>query len=214
MKNNAMKNIHNMNQRALNSYASHQLNSLKNQFGAGQGGTNKKLYQTTFNTSTSGNKKVSSLWDELNEGKSKQESGNHESSNVTYIKNPPVIKQQSVQPQNLQLQQALQRIQELELALIQSRQVNEEQANTIQDKNNKIEEVSNKNMELQGKLLDKTEQITIEMNKYNAEHNKLVDTQHKLDTHKLKLNNFIDTHHNIEGQTQLVKMLGDLNIEE
>jgi len=69
-------------------------------------------------------------------------------------------------------------------------------------------------MELQGKLLDKTEQINIEVNKYNAEHNKLIDTKHKLDTHKLKLTNFIDTHQDIETQDQLVEMLGDLNIEE
>lgn len=134
MRKSAMQNIHDMNQRAINSYAEHQLNSLKSQFGTGQGSTIKKPQQST-NTS---NKKPSSLWDELNEGKSKQESGNFESSNVTYIKNPPVINQQPVQPQNLQLEQALKQIQDLEQVLIQARQINEEQANTIRDKNNKI----------------------------------------------------------------------------
>ena len=42
MRKSAMQDIHNMNQRALNSYAEHQLNSLKSQFGTGQGSTNKK----------------------------------------------------------------------------------------------------------------------------------------------------------------------------
>lgn len=210
MRKSAMQNIHDMNQRAINSYAEHQLNSLKSQFGTGQGSTIKKPQQPT-NTS---NKKVSSLWDELNEGKSKQESGNFESSNVTYIKNPPIVNQQPVQPQNLQLEQALKQIQDLEQALIQARHINEEQANTIQDKNNQILEVSNKNMELQEKLLEKTEQITVEINKYNTEHNKLVDTKHKVDLVKVKLDGFINNHEGIEDQDQLVEMLGDLNIEE
>jgi hypothetical protein len=201
MKKSAMDNIHNMNQRALNSYAEHQLNSLKSQFGIGQGTTNKKPQQPT-NTS---NKKASGLWDELNEGKSKQESGNFESSNVTYIKNPPVVNQQPVQPQNLQLEQALKQIQDLEQALIQVRQINEEQANTIRDKNNKILEVSNKNIELQEKLLEKTEQI-------NVEHDKYVSTKHKVDLVKVKLDGFINNHEGIEDQDQLVEMLGDLNI--
>ena len=69
-------------------------------------------------------------------------------------------------------------------------------------------------MVLQEKLLEKTEQVNVEINKYNVEHNKLVDTKHKLDTHKLKLTNFIDTHQDIDGQGQLIEMLGDLNIEE
>lgn len=205
MRKSAMQNIHDMNQRAINSYAEHQLNSLKSQFGTGQGTANKKPQQPT-NTS---NKKSSSLWDELNEGKSKQESGNFESSNVTYIKNPPVINQQPVQPQNLQLQQALQKIQELEQALIQDRQVIEEKIEELNTIRNDNIIKTNKVMELQGKLLEKTEQITIETNKYNTEHNKLVDTKHKVDVVKVKLDNFIN-HHNVESQDLLVEMLGDL----
>ena len=210
MRKSAMQNIHDMNQRAINSYAEHQLNSLKSQFVTGQGATNQKLQQPT-NTS---NKKASSLWDELNEGKSKQEFRNFESSNVTYIKNPPVVNQQPAQPQNFQLEQMLKRIEELEQSLIQARQVNEEktnkiaeQAESIQTKNNKILEVSNKNMELQDKLIEKTEQV-------NIEHNKYIDVKHKLDTHKLKLTNFIDNHQDVDDQEQLVQMLGDLDIAD
>lgn len=214
MKKSAMDNIHNMNQRALTSYANHQLQSLQNQFGTGQGNTNKKPQQTTLNTSTSGNKKVSSLWEELNEGKSKPESGNFESSNVTYIKNSPVINQQPVQSQNLQLVQALRKIQELEQALIQSREENLNLKDNLTIKDNKIEEVTNKNMELNDKLLEKTEKIIIEHDKYINEHNKLVDTKHKVDVVKVKLDNFINNHDGIEDQNQLVEMLGDLNIEE
>jgi hypothetical protein len=207
MRKSAMQNIHDMNQRGLISYANHDLQRLQNQFGTGQNTTNKKLQQP-INTN---NTKSSSLWDELNEGKSKQESSLRDEldkpSNVVYIKNPPVINQQLAQPQNLQLEQMLKKIEELEQSLVQVRQINEE-------KTNKIEEVVNKNMELQEKLLEKTEQVNVEINKYNVEHNKLVDTQHKLDTHKLKLTNFIDTHHDIDGQDQLIEMLGDLNMEE
>lgn len=207
MRKSAMQNIHDMNQKALISYANHDLQRLQNQFGTGQNTTNKKLQQPTNTNNT----KSSSLWDELNEGKSKQESSLRyeldKPLNVVYIKNPPVVNQQPVQPQNLQLEQMLKRIEELEQSLIQVRQINEE-------KTNKIEEVVNKNMELQEKLLEKTEQVNVEINKYNVEHNKLVDTQHKLDTHKLKLTNFIDTHHDIDGQDQLIEMLGDLNMEE
>ena len=207
MRKSAMQNIHDMNQRGLTTYANHQLQSLQNQFGTGQGSVNKKPQQTTLNTGTSGNKKVSSLWDELNEGKSKPESGNFESSNVIYIKNPPVSTQQTVQPQNLQLEQALKQIQDLEQALVQARQVNQEQSNVIENKNNTI-------MELQGKLLDKTEQITAETNKYNIEHNKLVDIKYKVDVVKVKLDNFINNHQDIEDQGQLVEMLGDLQIAD
>jgi len=210
MRKSAMQNIHDMNQRAIISYANHDLQRLKNQFGTGQGTTNKKPQQPT----NTGNKKSSSLWDELNEGKSKQESGNFESSNVVYIKNPPIVNQQPVQPQNLQLEQMLKQIQDLEQALIQARQVNEEktnkiaeQAESIQTKNNKILEVSNKNMELQDKLIEKTEQV-------NIEHNKYIDVKHKLDTHKLKLTNFIDNHQDVDDQEQLVQMLGDLDISD
>lgn len=196
MRKSAMQNIHDMNQRGLTTYANHQLQSLQNQFGTGQGSVNKKPQQTTLNTGTSGNKKVSSLWDELNEGKSKLESGNFESSNVTYIKNPPVSNQQPVQPQNLQLEQMLNRIQELEQALVQSRQI-------IEEKNNDNIVKTNKIMELQGALLEKTEQV-------NIEHNKYVDTKHKVDVVKVKLDNFINNHQDIQYQDQLVEMLGDL----
>jgi len=219
MRKSAMQNIHDMNQRALISYANHDLQRLQNQFGTGQNTTNKKPQQST-NTN---NRKSSSLWEELNEGKSKQESSLRDEldklSNVTYIKNPPIVNQQPVQPQNLQLEQVLKQIQDLEQALAQARNEILVKDNAIQEKDNVINGLrdnlnvkDNKIMELQGKLLDKNEQINTEVNKYNAEHNKLVDTQHKLDTHKLKLTNFIDTHQDIEGQDQLVEMLGDLNI--
>lgn len=207
MRKSAMQNIHDMNQRALISYANHDLQRLQNQFGTGQNTTNKKPQQPTNTTNT----KSSSLWDELNEGKSKQESSLRDEldkpSNVVYIKSPPIVNQQLVQPQNLQLEQMIKRIEELEQSLVQSRQENQEQANTIQDKNNKILEVSNKNMELQEKLLEKTEQV-------NIEHNKYVSTKHKVDLVKVKLDGFINDHEGIEDQDQLVEMLGDLNIEE
>ena len=125
-----------------------------------------------------------------------------------------------------QLEKALKRIEELEQSLFQARHTIEKKDtlidgmrdnlavkdNKIFEQADKIEVQSNKIVELQGKLLDKTEQITVEVNKYNTEHNKLIDTKHKLDTHKLKLTTFIDTHQEIEGQDQLVEMLGDLNI--
>ena len=78
-------------------------------------------------------------------------------------------------------------------------------------KNDNIEK-TNKVMELQGKLLEKTEQITVEIDKYNTEHNKLVDTKHKVDLVKVKLDGFINNHEGIEDQDQLVEILGDLNI--
>lgn len=135
---------------------------------------------------------------------------------------------------NLQLEQALQRIWELEQTLLQVREENQEKDNVInglrdnldtkdniiENKNNKIEEQvinievkNNKIIELQGKLLEKTEQITVETNKYNAEHNKLVDTKYKINVVKLKLDNFINNH-NVEDQDKLVEMLGDLQIVE
>jgi hypothetical protein len=125
-----------------------------------------------------------------------------------------------------QLEQALKRIEELENLLNQSRQENQNLRNTNEEKDTLIDgmrdelndvkndniEKTNKVMELQGKLLEKTEQITVEINKYNIEHNKLVDTKHKVDLVKVKLDGFINNHEGIEDQDQLVEMLGDLNI--
>ena len=120
-----------------------------------------------------------------------------------------------------QLEQALKRIEELEQALFQARHTIEEKDTLIDGmrdnlavKDNVIgvlrDELGVKNnriLELQERYLEKSEQV-------HTKHYKLVDTQHKLDTHKLKLNHFIDTHQDIEGQDQLVKMLGDLQITD
>ena len=198
MRKSAMQDIHNMNQRALNSYAEHQLNSLKSQFGTGQGSTNKKPQQLT-NTS---NKKSSSLWDELNEGKSKVESGNSESSNVTYIKNTPVINQQPVQPQNVQ--------QQLENAL---KQLEEMQAtnNQLQTSFNQVQtqnmDLQTRNMDLQTRLLAKAEEASDNQMKYMTE-------KAKVDVVKVKLGNFIDHHDGIDDQDQLVDILGDLQVDD
>lgn len=143
MRKSAMQNIHDMNQRALISYANHDLQRLQNQFGTGQNTTNKKLQQPTNTNNT----KSSSLWDELNEGKSKQESSLRDEldkpSNVVCIKNPPIVNQQPVQPQNLQLEQMLKRIEELEQSLVQSRQENQNLINTNQEQNNTINNMRN-----------------------------------------------------------------------
>jgi len=221
MRKSAMQNIHDMNQRALISYANHDLQRLQNQFGTGQNTTNKKLQQPTNTNNT----KSSSLWDELNEGKSKQESILRDEldkpSNVVYIKNPPIVNQQPVQPQNLQLEQMLKRIEELEQSLVQSRQENQEQSNTINNmRNNLVEKdsiiqnkdsiIQNKDYQLaamQERLLEKTEQV-------NVEHDKYVDAKHKVDVVKLKLDNFINNHQDVQDQYQLIEMLGDLQIED
>ncbi len=118
-----------------------------------------------------------------------------------------------------QLEQALKKIEELEQALLQARNTIEEKDtlidgmrdnltvkdNKISEQSDKIEVQSNKIIELQGKLLDKTEQITVE-------HDKYVSTKHKVDLVKVKLDGFVNNHEGIEDQDQLVEMLGDLNI--
>lgn len=130
--------------------------------------------------------------------------------NIPPVNNPNQINQ---------LEQALKRIEELENLLNQSRQENQEQKNVIDGMRDELNNVKNDNiektnkvMELQGKLLEKTEQITVEINKYNTEHNKFIDTKHKVDLVKVKLDGFINNHEGIEDQDQLVEMLGDLNI--
>ena len=128
--------------------------------------------------------------------------------NIPTVNNPNQINQ---------LEQALKRIEELENLLNQSRQENQEQKNVIDGMRDELNNVKNDNiektnkvMELQGKLLEKTEQITVEINKYNTEHNKFIDTKHKVDLVKVKLDGFINNHEGIEDQ--LVDILGDLNI--
>ena len=128
--------------------------------------------------------------------------------NIPPVSNPNQINQ---------LEQALKRIEELENLLNQSRQENQEQKNVIDGMRDELNNVKNDNiektnkvMELQGKLLEKTEQITVEINKYNTEHNKFIDTKHKVDLVKVKLDGFINNHEGIEDQ--LVDILGDLNI--
>ena len=204
MRKSAMQDIHNMNQRALNSYAEHQLNSLKSQFGIGQGSTNKKPQQltNTSNEKASSSSSLSSLdkslWDQLNEGKSKQESGNFESSNITFVKRC----EQPVQPQNVQ--------QQLENAL---KQLEEMQAtnNQLQTSFNQVQtqnmDLQTRNMDLQTRLLAKAEEASDNQMKYMTE-------KAKVDVVKVKLGNFIDHHDGIDDQDQLVDILGDLQVDD
>jgi len=133
-----------------------------------------------------------------------------------------------VNNQNQGLQQALQKIQELEQKLIQSDQAKlqaqqetetlklqvVEKDNVINTKINKIEDQSTKIMDLQGKLLDKAEESNANNIKFIEEQHKVDDFKHKIDLYKTHFNGFIEQHEDIDGYDQLVDMLGDLNIEQ
>ena len=133
-----------------------------------------------------------------------------------------------VNNQNQGLQQALQKIQELEQKLIQSQQETEalklqvvEQCNAIGGlreenivKTNKITDQSIKIMDLYEKVSATTEESNINNIKFIEEKHRVDEFKYKIDTYKTHFNHFIEHHKNIDGQDQLVDMLGDLNIEQ
>jgi len=146
------------------------------------------------------------------------------------IQNPPLENNQ-----NQGLQQALQRIQELERELIQSDQAKlqaqqeknqaqqetetlrvqvVEKDNIINTKINTIEDQSARIIGLQGRLLNKTEESNANNIKFIEEQHKADDFKHKIDLYKTHFNGFIEQHEDIDGYDQLVGMLGDLNIEQ
>jgi len=147
-----------------------------------------------------------------------------------------------VNNQNQHLQQALQKIQELEQKLLQSDQAKlqaqqetetlrvqvvkkdnvigglREENTVVKEENtaktNKIADQSIKIMDLYEKVSAKTEESNINNIKFIEEKHRVDEFKHKIDTYKTHFNHFIEHHENIDGHDQLVNMLGDLNIEQ